>query len=77
MESVALLTSSSLCSSSIETKINDGEIKPRRGSFEITIEREDGKNTLLWTGLKRGPPRRLKFPEPSEMLAEAKNFLKM
>ena len=77
MESVALLASSALCNASTETKINVGEIKPRRGSFEITIESEDGKNTLLWTGLNRGPPRRLKFPEPGEMLAEAKNFLKM
>jgi hypothetical protein len=24
--------------------------------------------TVLWSGLKRGPPRRLKFPDPSSLI---------
>uniref|UniRef100_A0A6I8NXV9 Selenoprotein H n=1 Tax=Ornithorhynchus anatinus TaxID=9258 RepID=A0A6I8NXV9_ORNAN len=43
--------------------------KPRRNSFEVTLLRPDGTRTELWSGIKKGPPRRLKFPEP-ELLAD-------
>ncbi|KAG7275761.1 hypothetical protein CRUP_009864 [Coryphaenoides rupestris] len=43
--------------------------KPRRNSFEVTLV-EGEKESLLWTGIKKGPPRKLKFPEPS-VVAEA------
>uniref|UniRef100_A0A8C5CS08 Uncharacterized protein n=1 Tax=Gadus morhua TaxID=8049 RepID=A0A8C5CS08_GADMO len=36
--------------------------KPRRKSFEITL-------SILWTGIKKGPPARLKFPEPAVVVA--------
>ena len=55
--------------------MNGGETKPRRGAFEITVEREDGKSFIVWTGLKLGPPRRLKFPDPNVLLAAARKFL--
>lgn len=29
----------------------------------------------LWTGLKKGPPRKLKFPEPHVVLEELKKYL--
>ena len=74
-DQVALLSASPFASSSIVSSMNGGETKPRRGAFEITIEREDGKSLILWTGLKLGPPRRLKFPEPDVLLAAAKAFL--
>ncbi|KAB0343397.1 hypothetical protein FD754_020323, partial [Muntiacus muntjak] len=37
--------------------------RPRRGSFE------------LWTGLQKGPPCKLKFPEPHVVLEELKKYL--
>uniref|UniRef100_A0A8C2QCB0 Selenoprotein H n=1 Tax=Cricetulus griseus TaxID=10029 RepID=A0A8C2QCB0_CRIGR len=41
--------------------------KPRRGSFEVTLLRPDNSRAELWTGIKKGPPRKLKFPEPQEL----------
>lgn len=35
---------------------------PRRGAFEITVKKSDGGEHLVWTGLKKGPPRKEKFP---------------
>ncbi|KAL4830016.1 hypothetical protein H8958_013193 [Nasalis larvatus] len=29
----------------------------------------------LWTGIKKGPPRKLKFPEPQEVVEELKKYL--
>lgn len=29
----------------------------------------------LWTGIKKGPPRKLKFPEPQEVVKELKKYL--
>ncbi|KAM7236251.1 hypothetical protein CapIbe_013437 [Capra ibex] len=49
--------------------------EPRRGSFEVTLLRADGSSAELWTGLKKGPPRRLKFPEPHVVLEELKKYL--
>ena len=57
--------------------MNGGDTKPRRGAFEITVEREDGKTSVVWTGLKQGPPRRLKFPDPNVLLSAAKKFLEV
>uniref|UniRef100_A0A667XVU7 Selenoprotein H n=1 Tax=Myripristis murdjan TaxID=586833 RepID=A0A667XVU7_9TELE len=45
--------------------------KPRRNSFEITLVDE----TTLWTGIKKGPPRKLKFPESEVVVAALKNAL--
>jgi len=36
---------------------------PRRNSFECTLIRKDGSEVLVWTGIRKGPPRKLKFPE--------------
>lgn len=51
----------------------------RRGSFEISIAKtptdDEKKRTLVWTGLKKGPPRVQKFPEVEEILEELKNAL--
>lgn len=44
---------------------------PRRGAFEISVlqEKDDTSNaTLIWSGLKKGPPRRLKFPETKDII---------
>uniref|UniRef100_A0A3Q3QUH6 Selenoprotein H n=1 Tax=Monopterus albus TaxID=43700 RepID=A0A3Q3QUH6_MONAL len=47
--------------------------KPRRNSFEITLL--DGE-TPLWTGIKKGPPRKLKFPQPDVVVAALQEALK-
>uniref|UniRef100_A0A672IVC2 Selenoprotein H n=1 Tax=Salarias fasciatus TaxID=181472 RepID=A0A672IVC2_SALFA len=47
--------------------------KPRRNSFEVTLL--DGK-TSLWTGIKKGPPRKLKFPPPDAVVAALQEALK-
>jgi selT/selW/selH-like putative selenoprotein len=39
---------------------NNG-ITPRRGAFELTVKK-GGADHLIWTGLKKGPPRKEKFP---------------
>jgi len=36
-------------------------VKPKSKSFEITLV-SSGQETLIWTGVKKGPPRKLKFP---------------
>ncbi|TKS72333.1 Selenoprotein H [Collichthys lucidus] len=49
--------------------------KPRRNSFEITLL-DGGKETSLWTGIKKGPPRKLKFPQPDDVVAALQEVLK-
>uniref|UniRef100_A0A3Q3KP04 Selenoprotein H n=1 Tax=Mastacembelus armatus TaxID=205130 RepID=A0A3Q3KP04_9TELE len=50
--------------------------KPRRNSFEITLLDGD-KETSLWTGIKKGPPRKLKFPQPDIVVAALQKALKV
>eukprot|EP00093_Oithona_nana_P014767 14767.XXX_600901_600656_1 [CDS] Oithona nana genome sequencing. len=47
----------------------------KRGSFEITVTTEDGKSETIWSGVKLGPPRKLKFPDSKELLGVVKKFL--
>ncbi|CAJ1058424.1 selenoprotein H [Xyrichtys novacula] len=49
--------------------------KPRRNSFEISLQ-DGGKETSLWTGIKKGPPRKLKFPQPDVVVAALLEALK-
>ncbi|TNN77670.1 Selenoprotein H [Liparis tanakae] len=49
--------------------------KPRRNGFEITLQ-DGGKETCLWTGIKKGPPRKLKFPQPEVVVAALQEALK-
>ncbi|KAK2711678.1 hypothetical protein QYM36_012701 [Artemia franciscana] len=46
----------------------------KRGAFEVTLE-TNGSNYLLWSGLTKGPPRRLKFPESEFIIGEFKKYL--
>lgn len=34
------------------------------------------KETSLWTGIKKGPPRKLKFPQPDVIIAALQEALK-
>ncbi|CAH1232413.1 SELENOH [Branchiostoma lanceolatum] len=47
----------------------------RSKSFECTVIKDDGKEMLVWTGIKKGPPRKLKFPEPSVVVKAINNDL--
>uniref|UniRef100_A0A452R732 Selenoprotein H n=2 Tax=Ursus americanus TaxID=9643 RepID=A0A452R732_URSAM len=58
-----------------ELPVEVNPAKPRRGSFEVTLLRPDGSSVELWTGIKKGPPRKLKFPEPQEVVEELKKHL--
>ncbi|OQR77379.1 selenoprotein H-like [Tropilaelaps mercedesae] len=42
--------------------------KPRSKSFELTLVRAAGDEELVWTGLKLGPPRSLKFPSKDKIV---------
>ncbi|KAL3973094.1 hypothetical protein ACER0C_024301 [Sarotherodon galilaeus] len=44
-------------------------------SFEITLQ-DGGKETSLWTGIKKGPPRKLKFPQPEVVVSALQEALK-
>jgi len=48
---------------------------PRRGAFELTVMDSNGDETLLWSGIKKGPPRREKFPDPNSLLTDLKKLL--
>lgn len=53
---------------------------PRRGSFELSLAKakaneKEEELVLLWSGLKRGPPRALKFPNAEEVFEEIVRIL--
>lgn len=50
----------------------------RRGSFEITLSKKKtvtGNSTLIWSGIAKGPPRKLKFPESAQLFDSVKSAL--
>lgn len=50
----------------VEVSLNpDG--KPKRGSFEVVLGKGE-EEVVLWSGLTKGPPRRLKFPATEEIV---------
>ncbi|NXT63543.1 SELH protein, partial [Chaetops frenatus] len=48
---------------------------PRRNSFEVSLVKEDGSTVELWSGIGKGPPRRLKFPQPETVVEALKSSL--
>lgn len=59
----------------ITLKLNENG-KPARGSFEIFVKKPDQEPILIWSGLKKGPPRKEKFPEVSSIIDDIKKALK-
>lgn len=60
-----------------ELVINDHGLS-RRGSFEVTVSKKKGgseNDALIWSGIKKGPPRKLKFPESSALFDGVKSSL--
>ncbi|KAI1888195.1 hypothetical protein AGOR_G00182520 [Albula goreensis] len=58
-----------------DLKVQLNPQKPRRNSFEITLLGGE-KEVSLWSGIKKGPPRKLKFPEPTVVLSALEEALK-
>ena len=54
----------------VDVALNEVEGKPKRGSFEITVTTSDGDEVLVWSGIKKGPPRKEKFPDAETLAAE-------
>uniref|UniRef100_A0A674GVP1 Selenoprotein H n=1 Tax=Taeniopygia guttata TaxID=59729 RepID=A0A674GVP1_TAEGU len=48
---------------------------PRRNSFEVSLVKEDGSTVELWSGIRKGPPRKLKFPQPETVVEALKSSL--
>ncbi|CAM9497116.1 unnamed protein product [Bubo scandiacus] len=48
---------------------------PRRNSFEVSLVKEDGSTVELWSGIGKGPPRKLKFPQPEAVVEALKSSL--
>uniref|UniRef100_A0A8C0VGK0 Selenoprotein H n=1 Tax=Cyanistes caeruleus TaxID=156563 RepID=A0A8C0VGK0_CYACU len=48
---------------------------PRRNSFEVSLVKEDGSTMELWSGIGKGPPRKLKFPQPETVVEALKSSL--
>ncbi len=72
-EAVAMLSSMKWCrDGEVQTEINKNVEggKPKRGSFEISVTTDDGEEVLVWSGIKRGPPRKEKFPDEETLAAE-------
>ncbi|XP_035753809.1 thioredoxin-related transmembrane protein 2 [Egretta garzetta] len=49
--------------------------QPRRNSFEVSLVKEDGSIVELWSGIGKGPPRKLKFPQPEAVVEALKSSL--
>jgi hypothetical protein len=55
--------------------INPGG-KSRRKSFEISIAAPGKETKMIWSGIKLGPPRNLKFPDDEHILKLAVEAMK-
>jgi len=70
---ISALSEAGLCVDKVETVIN--EEKPKRGSFEVTVVLDNGTEANVWSGIKKGPPRKLKFPEPDVIVDAVKKIM--
>lgn len=68
----------------LQLSINKPPLVPRRGAFEISIYKQKPTefenlqltdSLLIWSGLKKGPPRKNKFPNPAEILTDVLNAI--
>ncbi|NXJ05402.1 SELH protein, partial [Odontophorus gujanensis] len=57
----------------LDVEINPQQ--PRRNSFEVSLVKEDGSTVQLWSGIGKGPPRKLKFPEPAAVVEALRSSL--
>lgn len=48
--------------------------KPRKGTFNISVQIEDEKPKLIWDGHSKGPPRKNKWPDKDSLLKDIKDY---
>jgi len=76
-EAASMLSSMKWCDDDdVTVALNEIEGKPKRGSFEITVTTADGDEILVWSGIKKGPPRKDKFPDAETLAAEVAKKIK-
>ena len=74
LTSLVFLQNANLVADALKAAFPDLEFqgigeKGKSKSFEITYKTgEDDEGKLLWSGKSKGPPRRLKFPEPADIV---------
>lgn len=77
-EAIATVAASPFVSegADLQSETNPGSGAPARGSFEVKVTRAaDAQEFVVWSGLKRGPPRKEKFPEAGVLLAEVQKAM--
>ena len=74
-ENITRIASSPYAIEKMESELNNSTEPIKRGSFEIIVTDENEQSENIWSGLKLGPPRRLKFPEEAELFNCIKKFL--
>ena len=47
----------------------------RRNAFEIDITTPAGHDHSVWSGINKGPPRKLKWVEPTDVVASIRAIL--
>lgn len=68
---IGVLSATPWVTEDFDSELNPGfssSNKPKKGSFEITIVRDDGTEAQVWSGVNKGPPRKLKFPSDDELI---------
>lgn len=50
-------------------------VSPHQGFSHLYNFCYFGLETLVWTGIKKGPPRKLKFPVNEEVIQEVKKLI--
>ncbi|PVU96558.1 hypothetical protein BB561_001097 [Smittium simulii] len=55
-------------------KMDVNKTKPKRGSFEIFFV-ANNKEVQIWSGISKGPPRKLKFPDTSIIVSSVAKLL--
>lgn len=65
-------------SSNVSVELALNEQTPRRGAFEVSIYPKGiaDQKMEIWTGLKKGPPRKNKYPETSKVVEDILNYSK-
>ena len=74
-ENITRIASSPYAIEKMESELNNSTEPIKRGSFEIIVTDENEQSENIWSGLKIGPPRCLKFSEEAELFNCIKKFL--
>ena len=75
-EVISTLACSPYVNGDIESELNPSGSEIKRGSFEIFVTDDNNKEELVWSGLKKGPPRKEKFPSAEALFEKLQDILK-